>query len=92
MLMIQVGVWSLVDPIIRWRRPFVKAGKPAGNGLLLGYARVSKGDDQTNTLQARALRAAGCRRIGGRVATEPKVRLSRNRRRVALLAVDSCTS
>ena len=37
--------------------------KPAGNGLLLGYARVSKGDDQTNTLQARALRAAGCRRI-----------------------------
>jgi Resolvase, N terminal domain len=45
------------------KRPFVKAGKPAGNGLLLGYARVSKGDDQTNTLQARALRAAGCRRI-----------------------------
>src|SRR6201984_794280 len=45
------------------KRPFVKAGKPAGNGLLLGYARVSKGDDQTNTLQARARRAAGCRRI-----------------------------
>src|SRR6266576_3663976 len=45
------------------KRPFVKAGKPAGNGLLLGYARVSKGDDQTHTLQARALRAAGCRRI-----------------------------
>jgi DNA invertase Pin-like site-specific DNA recombinase len=45
------------------KRPFVKAGKPAGNGLLLGYARVSKGDDQTNTLQARALRTAGCRRI-----------------------------
>src|ERR1700752_1681409 len=45
------------------KRPFVKAGKPAGNGLLLGYARVSKGDDQTNTLQARALRATGCRRI-----------------------------
>src|SRR5436305_14340542 len=45
------------------KRPFVKAGKPAGNGLLLGYARVSKGDDQTNTLQARALSAAGCRRI-----------------------------
>src|SRR5580693_9994019 len=30
---------------------------------MLGYARVSRGDDQTNTLQARALRAAGCRRI-----------------------------
>src|SRR5215471_21379441 len=45
------------------KRSFVKADKPAGNGLLLGYARVSKGDDQTNALQARALRAAGCRRI-----------------------------
>src|ERR1700757_1439043 len=45
------------------KRPFVKAGKPAGNGLLLGYARVSKGDEQNNVLQARALRAAGCRRI-----------------------------
>jgi pimeloyl-ACP methyl ester carboxylesterase len=31
--------------------------------LLLGYARVSKGDDQTNIMQARALRATGCRRI-----------------------------
>jgi DNA invertase Pin-like site-specific DNA recombinase len=31
--------------------------------MLLGYARVSKGDDQTNALQVRALRAAGCRRI-----------------------------
>ncbi len=39
--------------------PFVKAGR----GLPLGYARVSKGDEQSNALQARALRAAGCRRI-----------------------------
>ena len=45
------------------KRSFVKAGKSASSGLLLGYARVSKGDEQTNTLQARALRAAGCRRI-----------------------------
>jgi hypothetical protein len=30
--------------------------------VLLGYARVSKGDEQNNLLQARALRAAGCRR------------------------------
>lgn len=45
------------------KRPFVKAGKSAGSGLMLGYARVSRGDDQTNTLQAKALRAAGCRRI-----------------------------
>lgn len=31
--------------------------------MLLGYARVSKGDEQTNALQVRALRAAGCRRM-----------------------------
>src|SRR4051812_1767399 len=31
--------------------------------MLLGYARVSKSDDQSNALQVRALRAAGCRRI-----------------------------
>src|ERR1700758_5590793 len=41
------------------KRPFVKAGE----GMLLGYARVSKGDEQSNALQANALRAAGCRRI-----------------------------
>lgn len=41
------------------KRSFVKAGK----GLLLGYARVSKGDEQSNKVQAKALRAAGCRRI-----------------------------
>ena len=45
------------------KRLFVKAGKLSSNGLLLGYARVSKGDDQTNIMQARALRATGCRRI-----------------------------
>ena len=43
------------------KRPFVKAASHAG--LLLGYARVSKGDEQSNALQAKALRAAGCRRI-----------------------------
>jgi DNA invertase Pin-like site-specific DNA recombinase len=31
--------------------------------MLLGYARVSKVDDQSNALQVRALRAAGRRRI-----------------------------
>ena len=41
------------------KRPFVKAGE----GMLLGYARVAKGDEQSNALQAKALRAAGCRRI-----------------------------
>jgi DNA invertase Pin-like site-specific DNA recombinase len=31
--------------------------------MLIGYARVSKGDDQSNALQAKALKAAGCQRI-----------------------------
>lgn len=30
---------------------------------LIGYARVSKGEEQSNTLQARALEAAGCQRL-----------------------------
>jgi DNA invertase Pin-like site-specific DNA recombinase len=45
------------------KRPFVKDTKPVAAGLLLGYARVSKGDEQNNALQAKALRAAGCRRL-----------------------------
>jgi DNA invertase Pin-like site-specific DNA recombinase len=45
------------------KRTFVKDAQAGEAGLLLGYARVSKGDDQTNTLQIRALRAAGCRRL-----------------------------
>ena len=44
------------------KRSFVKAAAPTG-GHLLGYARVSKGDEQTNTLQIRALSEAGCRRV-----------------------------
>ena len=58
-----VETCSQLTAYLSQKPSFVKAGKPTGNGLLLGYARVSKGDDQTNTLQARALRAAGCRRI-----------------------------
>ncbi len=45
------------------KRSFVKDAKPVATGLLLGYARVSKGDEQNNTLQAKALKAAGCRRL-----------------------------
>ena len=45
------------------KRSFVKDPKPTSQGLLLGYARVSKGDEQSNALQARALKAAGCRRL-----------------------------
>jgi DNA invertase Pin-like site-specific DNA recombinase len=41
----------------------VKAAKSASAGLLLGYARVSRGDEQNNALQAKALRGAGCRRL-----------------------------
>jgi DNA invertase Pin-like site-specific DNA recombinase len=41
----------------------VKDAKPVAAGLLLGYARVSKGDEQNNALQSKALKAAGCRRL-----------------------------
>ena len=44
------------------KRPFVKDQERAG-GPLLGYARISKGDEQNNTLQTKALRGAGCRRL-----------------------------
>jgi DNA invertase Pin-like site-specific DNA recombinase len=45
------------------KRSFVKDSKSSSGGVLLGYARVSKGDEQSNAVQAKALRAAGCRRI-----------------------------
>lgn len=45
------------------KRSFVKALESTGPGLLLGYARVSRGDEQNNALQTRALEAAGCRRL-----------------------------
>ena len=45
------------------KRTFAVPVAPAGGGLLLGYARVSKGDEQTNALQTRTLKAAGCRRL-----------------------------
>jgi DNA invertase Pin-like site-specific DNA recombinase len=51
------------------KRTFVKDRKADEGGLLLGYARVSKGDDQTNILQTKALRAAGCRRMFEEIAS-----------------------
>ena len=45
------------------KRPFTNGAGSSGDGALLGYARVSKGDEQNNALQTKALRAAGCRRI-----------------------------
>src|ERR1700709_723921 len=35
----------------------------AGDGMLLGYAPVSKGDEQNNARQSKALKAAGCRKL-----------------------------
>jgi DNA invertase Pin-like site-specific DNA recombinase len=51
------------------KRSLVKDSSFPGGGALLGYARVSKGDEQNNLLQAKALRAAGCRRIFEEVAS-----------------------
>ena len=45
------------------KRSFVKDLSPVKPGLLLGYARVSKGDEQNNSLQTKALRVAGCGRL-----------------------------
>ena len=45
------------------KRSFVKDAQSANDGMLLGYARVSKGDEQNNALQTKALRAAGCHRL-----------------------------
>ena len=45
------------------KRSFVKDAAPTGGNMLLGYARVSKGDEQNNALQAKALTAAGCKRL-----------------------------
>ena len=45
------------------KRSFAKDPALASSGMLLGYVPVSKGDDQNNSLQAKALRAAGCRKL-----------------------------
>ena len=50
------------------KRPFANDTEVANarntrGRMLLGYARVSKGDEQNNALQAKALRAAGCRKL-----------------------------
>jgi hypothetical protein len=38
-------------------------GLTGGGGALLGYARVSKGGEQNNVLQTKALKAASCWRV-----------------------------
>jgi hypothetical protein len=42
---------TAVPPSGMHKRTFAKGSKPGMTGLLLGYARVSKADDQTNTAQ-----------------------------------------
>jgi DNA invertase Pin-like site-specific DNA recombinase len=39
------------------------------DGMLLGYGRVSKGEDQNNALQVEALKQAGCTRIFSETAS-----------------------
>ena len=39
------------------QRPFTNGSGPSGGGALLGYARVSKGDEQNDAVQTRALKA-----------------------------------
>ena len=46
------------------KRTFVKSGK----GMPLGYARVSKREEQSNAMHAKAPRAAGCRSIYMKIA------------------------
>jgi hypothetical protein len=47
------------------KRSFVKGARPPSGGALLGYARVSRGDEQNNSLQIKALKNGGlrCRRL-----------------------------
>ena len=51
------------------KRSFTKGSGPSGDHALLGYARVSKGDEQNNALQMKALKAAGCRRLFAEAAS-----------------------
>ena len=62
------------------KRPFVKAAKPDKGGLLLGYARVSKGDEQTNTLQAILNKSSGdpCNASQGKVTNLSAASKERN--------------
>ncbi len=52
-----------LGPTCLRRRPFVKDAGMTVEPYLIGYARVSKGDEQSNAAQARSLAAAGCRRV-----------------------------
>lgn len=74
------------------KRPFVKDGGSSAAGVLLGYARVSKGDDQANALQTKALRSAPTvsRVVSHHLATASQycltMRLARNSVSVVLAA------
>jgi DNA invertase Pin-like site-specific DNA recombinase len=42
---------------------FLNVFEMASKPHLIGYARISKGDDQSNALRLKALKAAGCKRV-----------------------------
>jgi hypothetical protein len=53
-------------PVNSVRKPsFTKDSRPSGGGMLLGYARVSKGDEQNNSSRTKALNAADMARLYG---------------------------
>jgi hypothetical protein len=61
--------------------------------MLLGYARVSKGGEQNNALQTKALKAAGCRRLFEEAASggrwdRPELRHLRNGDTVVVWKLD----
>jgi DNA invertase Pin-like site-specific DNA recombinase len=53
------GYWQQ----IREELPCPQGLGPSTGGVLLGYARVSKGDEQNNAQQTKALKAVGCKRL-----------------------------
>lgn len=54
----RLRTWISWTPSAFHKRPFAK-----GTIVLIGNARVSKGDDQSNKAEAKALADAGCKRI-----------------------------
>jgi hypothetical protein len=52
------------------KRSFTIGSRSSGSNASLGYARVSRGDEQNNALQTKALKAAGCRRLFEETASD----------------------
>lgn len=56
---VRAPAWRSTLPRMDTRSEREVATKP----YLISYARSSKGDDQSNTAQARALKTVGCKRL-----------------------------